>query len=321
MTRERFEQVERHGAWVDLSARAKWRLAGADRVRYLNGQVTNDVRKASRAAAILACVTDVKGRIVGDVFIRESPDGASFLLDAEADLREALAARLERYIVADDVEIEDVADHWRLWHRVAPSGASATHEDFNAGDGFVCEAWRFGDGGLDCWIPASGGSEPGAVPEFVRRSLNAPCLDAPEAETLRILRGIPRWPAELGEGAFPPEAGLEARAMDFAKGCYIGQEILSRMRTTGRMPRTLVRWEAAGGGVAIKAGEQLFREEDGGAWSAIGRITSAAAHPVTFQQTGLAYVKQGSADAHSRLLVGADVPRIEARVNISQISR
>ena len=319
MTRERFEQVEEAGAWVNLAQRAKWRLSGADRVRYLNGQVTNDVRKAAGKTSIYACVTDVKGRIVGDVFIRETPDGESLLLDAEADLREALGTRLERYIVADDVLIEDVTDQWRIWHRAPAVKAGTALDPLGLSGGLKYETWRFGGTGLDCWLPADAfGAE---VPEFVLATPQAPCLDPSEAEILRILRGIPRWPAELGAGAFPPEAGLEARAMDFTKGCYIGQEILSRMRTTGKLPRELVRWEAAGGSTPIRAGEQLFREDAGGAWTAIGRVTSVAVHPVTLQQTGLAYVKQGSADALSRLLVGEDVPRIEARVNISQISR
>ena len=316
MTRERFEQVAADGAWADLSGRAKWRVSGGDRVRYVNGQVTNDVRRATGGQAVYAMVTDAKGRIVGDVFIREAPDGQALLLDAEAGLREVLGARLERYIVADDVEIEDVTEGWCLWHRFG-SAAEEGVDDAKGGmageAGFCARASRFGVEGMDVWVPTG---EDGQRPDTA-----APVLDDGEVEALRILRGIPRWPAELGEGTFPPEAGLEERAMDFAKGCYIGQEILSRMRTTGKYPRKLVRWEAADAEVMVVAGEQMFGQGEGGTWHAAGRITSATVDPVSMKRTGLGFVKQGTVSAHSGLLVGADMPRIEARVNISQFSR
>src|SRR4051812_19684530 len=101
MTADTFERTGLQGAGVDLSRRAKWRLSGADAVRYLNGQVTNDVRRATAEASVYACVTNAKGRIEGDVQIHAATDG-SLLLDAEPDLREALGLRLEKYVVADD---------------------------------------------------------------------------------------------------------------------------------------------------------------------------------------------------------------------------
>ena len=160
MTPEQFQHLEKHGACVDLSARAKWRLSGVDAVRYLNGQVTNDVRKATAHEAIYACVTNAKGKIEGDVFIHVSPDGGALLLDAEPSLREPLAARLERYIVADDVELKDASDEWGLLHF---SGA-ATQEFEAWGRGYegifhVVKASRFGMCGFDVWTPrkAEGG--------------------------------------------------------------------------------------------------------------------------------------------------------------------
>jgi tRNA-modifying protein YgfZ len=301
MTAERFQQIGRDGAWADLSARAKWRLSGADRVRYLNGQVTNDVRKASTTVAIHACVTDAKGKVVGDVFVHAAPDGESLLIDAEAALREVLGARLERYIVADDTVLEDVTDDWQLWHGF---GSAADQADV-AG----VKASRFGAPGVDVWF-----SKTESRPAFS----TTPIADE-ELETLRILRGIPRYPEELGHGVFPQEAGLETAAMDFAKGCYIGQEILSRIRTSGKMPRELARWQAGEGSEGVAAGEHLFLSAE--ATSSLGVITSVTVHPETLQQTGLALVKHGALTVDSRLLVGVDVPRIKASVNISQIVR
>src|SRR5215831_2332972 len=101
-------------AFFHLSARAKLRVTGADRFRFLNGQITNDLRKASETAAIEACVLNTKGKVNAHIFVAAL--GESFLVDAEQELREMLRARLERYVIADDVQIEDVTSEFSLFH-------------------------------------------------------------------------------------------------------------------------------------------------------------------------------------------------------------
>src|SRR3954451_15447660 len=107
------------GAFVDLSARTKLRITGADRLRYLNGQITNDLRKATDVSPIEASVLSAKGKTEGHVFVR--PDNDTFLLDADAELRESLTARLERYVIADDVEIADLTDELSIFHMLGRS--------------------------------------------------------------------------------------------------------------------------------------------------------------------------------------------------------
>src|SRR5205823_13791979 len=87
-------------SFIDLSARAKFRVTGTDRFRFLNGQITNDLRKASEAVALEACVLNAKGKLNGHIFIAAL--GESFLVDAEPELGEPLRTRLERYVIADD---------------------------------------------------------------------------------------------------------------------------------------------------------------------------------------------------------------------------
>ncbi|HEU5312268.1 MAG TPA: hypothetical protein VFU08_00480, partial [Candidatus Udaeobacter sp.] len=91
---------------LDLSRHAKFRITGTDRLRFFNGQITNDLRKASETSAIEACILNAKGKIDAHVFV--SAPGECFLVDAEPELRETLKVRLERYVIADDVQIEDV---------------------------------------------------------------------------------------------------------------------------------------------------------------------------------------------------------------------
>ena len=263
---------------MNLSSRSKFRLTGNDRVRYLNGQVTNDVRRVKADETLYACVTDAKGRIVGDVFVHAMEN--ALLLDAEAGLRETLGMRLERYIVADDVELTDVTEEWQLWHVwESATGTPVRRERWI--DGQECPSYclssnRFSVEGVDLWLPADA-----APPTFG----SLPILSEADLETWRILQKVPRWPHELNAETFPPEAGLETRAMDFTKGCYIGQEILSRIKTTGKMPRELVTFESE---VAVNLGDEIL------AGKPVGTVTSVATHPETGKTVGLAMVRQGT---------------------------
>src|SRR5438874_7594245 len=93
----------RQSGLLDFSERTKLRITGSDRLRFLNGQITNDVRKATESTAIEACVLNAKGKLNAHLFLSAGPD--CFWIDANPELREALRARLERYVIADDVQI------------------------------------------------------------------------------------------------------------------------------------------------------------------------------------------------------------------------
>lgn len=310
MTAERFRHIDQHGACVDLSSRAKFLLTGADRIRYLNGQATNDVRKASAEEAIYACVTNAKGKMEADVFIHAAEGGQALLLDAEEVLREPLGSRLDRYIVADDVQLLDVTDQWRLWHFFGP--AARKHEAGSGERGVsAVKVSRYGVAGVDVWVPVNTEYE---IP-------NAECLNATELETWRICAGIPRWPCELNGDTFPPEAGLESKAMDFNKGCYIGQEVLSRIKTTGKMPRHLIRFkvrslDSSAMETSPPQSWKVAVRADDGAVREVGVVTSACLHPFLDHWAGLAYVRSGAALADSVLLAGSEPTRIFPQLEI-----
>lgn len=303
MNLQTYQRLMAQGGWVNLSDRAKWRLTGADRVRYLNGQVTNDVRRTAPDAALYACVTNLKGKVEGDVFIHTEAD--SLLLDAEAGLRDSLGVRLEKYIIADDAALEDVTDQWQLWHVFGPAADALLTDGGQQSLVRPIRCQRLGFPGADIWLAAD--AQPPISPEEV--------LSPEEFETLRILQRIPRYPNELNPDTFPQEAGMETRAMSFTKGCYIGQEILSRIKTTGKMPRQLVAWEAIDGEIA--AGETLFMPVHGGEPKPIGLVTSVTRDPVSQKQLGLGFIKHGSSVLDSGLLVGGDVPKLATSVKIS----
>jgi tRNA-modifying protein YgfZ len=272
-----YARARAHGAVIDLSDRAKWRLRGADRVRYLNGQVTNDIRRLSGSAAMEACVTTAKGKLCGAIYVSASLD---FLrIDSDGELRESLAARLERYIISDDAVLEDMSEEEFLLHVIAPEAPRIERAETRF-------ATRFGTRGFD--LVASIAEKARVLEELTSRYQ---LVGGDIAECLRIEAGVPRWGAELNEDTLPPEAGLDRATIDYHKGCYIGQEVISRIKSVGHVNRTLTGFTAA---EALAPGMTLHpaAEPEKNA----GTITSATWSFGLETWAGLGYLKRASAD-------------------------
>ena len=273
------------GAFFDLSPRVKLRITGADAFRFLNGQISNDLRKATANFAIQASVLNAKGKLNANVFI--SADANSFVLDADPEVHEELRARIERYIIADDVQIEDVSDRFAILHvtgQVQPGAFRAAR---------TVRANRFGCDGWDVWL------ERGEL-ERVRQELSAAFVfcDDECAEVFRIERGIPRWGRELTDQIIPTEANLEATSIDYSKGCYIGQEVISRIKMSGQTNKRLCGLISISG-APLQAGLRLLSSEDDG--KEIGWITSASRSPRLEKEIALGYVKRGFNSTGTRL--------------------
>ncbi len=276
------------GAVIDLSTRTKLRLSGADRLRYLNGQISNDLRKATETAAIHACVLNAKGKIDADIFL--AADGEAFVLDADAGMAEALSARLDRYIIADDVQVEDITDEFALFHVIgAPAPALSAKAKARA-------ATRFGEVGTDLWVEHT-------QRELAWQELSCalPGMSGANAEIWRIERGLPRWGRELTGEIIPTEANLETSVVDFAKGCYIGQEVISRIKMSGQTNKRLCGLRGAGS-KALPAGGRLIApdgEKD------VGWITSSAVSP-RYGTIALGFLKRGFQEAGLQLHVRSE---------------
>ena len=263
-------------AFLDFSGRTKLRVTGNDRLRFLNGQVTNDVRKAGEAVAVEACVLNAKGKMNAHIFVSAAPD--CFWLDADRELREALPVRLERYVIAADVQIENVTDRLSIFHvlsRAAP----------NLSDCRIVSLRRFAEPGWDIWADA-------AAHEDVSRQLSSTFdhLDPATAEIMRIEEGIPRWGRELTEEIIPIEANLEERTVDYEKGCYIGQEVISRIKMSGQTNKRLCGLISLDG-VPLQAGMRLASAPEKG--KEAGWITSATRSEKIGKEIALGYVKRG----------------------------
>jgi len=272
---------------IDLCDRAKYKATGTDCKRFLNGQLTNNMLALQPGLAMYACALTAKGKLSADLYVAETRD--AYYLDAESLLRESLQARLEKYLIADDVTLEDVTDEFGLFHVIDPESTGPRSQQLPSvgvlaeSGGFLVESNRFGVHGIDLWFPAG---RTAAVQEMLKQSP----ADSQTAENLRIEQGIARWGYELSAEVLPKEAGLDDRAISYTKGCYLGQEVISRIKSIGHVNRHL-RGLVPPDGIVIESGDKLFNSDEPG--KEIGRITSVGRRRKRAGTIALGYVRRG----------------------------
>jgi tRNA-modifying protein YgfZ len=274
----------RQAIFFDLSQRAKFRITGADRLRFLNGQITNDLRKTSETSAIEACVLNAKGKTDAHIYV--SAPGDSFLVDVASDLRETLKIRLERYVIADDVQIEDVTEQLSLFHVLSQQAPALEH-------GRIVSVRRFAEPGWDIWGDSV--QHHGSLQELSSRWT---FCDSDATEVMRIEQGIPRWGRELTSDIIPIEANLEQRAIDYQKGCYIGQEVISRIKMSGQTNKRLCGLISLDD-LPLRPRMKLAAPSAPG--KEIGWITSATRSETIGKEIALGYVKRGFNNAGTKL--------------------
>jgi folate-binding protein YgfZ len=206
-------------AWVP-GPRTLLRITGEDRLRFLNGQVTQDLKKLSPGQTVRSAIITSKGRLEADLHIAAMPD--SLLLETDFTLHDSIRTRLQKFIVADDVLVEDISTSYILAH--FPGLSSPPPQAPSDCLLFTCP--RFRETGIDLWIPSTSSWRPTPSP-------------LTDWEPLRIARGLPLWEIDVGPDTLPPEAGFESDAISSTKGCYIGQEVISRLRSVGHVNRHL----------------------------------------------------------------------------------
>jgi len=247
-----------HGGWMRPGERALFTLEGPDAARYLNGQLSCNILRVPPGTARTGCLLTAKGKLCAHVHVWAGP--SSFFLECESILLDDVQARLEKYLIADDVSV------------TAELSADPPVHVFGqpAPDGYLRIA-RLGVEGYDCSAPPDG------VPE----------ASPQEIELLRIERGLPVWGRELAPETLVQEARLEESAVDFDKGCYVGQEVVSRLKSVGRVNSRLFGFVGALGeppasGLVL---HPLEHPE-----MVAGRITSHALHFELAQTVALGYL-------------------------------
>jgi folate-binding protein YgfZ len=273
----------------DLSAHAKIAVTGSDRVRWLNGMATNNVRDLAPGHGVYAFLLNAQGRIQADLYVFQR--GESLLVDTERGQREKVLQLFDHYIIADDVEIADVSDKFTA---LGLTGPESRHVLERAGIAvpdlaplqFAEVPWqhalqhktvtllRSGEEVRESWqlwiAPELAGELWGPLLKAGARPTGTGALNL-----FRISRGIPQFGVDIRERDLPQETG-QTRALNFTKGCYLGQEIVERIRSRGAVHRQFTAFVVEGTlpepGTKILAGEKDEKE--------VGEITSSAILPL-----------------------------------------
>jgi folate-binding protein YgfZ len=293
---DEFNALTKSAGWLDLSNRSRLCLLGADRAKFLHGQVTNDINGLAEHTGCYAALVNAKGKMESDLFAYRLAE--EILLDFEPGLADAVRARLESFIIAEDVEVADVAPHFGLLSVQGPKAAAvlATLElpvpetEFSlaktADEIFVVNQPRLGSAGFDLFVPVD------ALADWKSRvAEHAPLCSETAFEKARVLATVPLFGKDFTSNNLAPECGIEARAISYAKGCYIGQEIISRIRSRGKVNRILrgLRLDgAAVEGDAIYLGEKQ-----------VGTLSSVITEP----DAALAIVHRDAAELGTALRV------------------
>ena len=251
---------------------------GPDAPAFLQGQFTNDLGKMTTGGSAYGLWLDRRGRVVADSQVVRGPaEGDYFLVSQRSDPTN-LAAHLRGHIIADEVELGDETGAWRgLALLGAGTGAwlaSARRP------GFFFPGRRSRDESFEWLVPASDWAE------AERAVSGVSALDPSAVELLRIRAAIPSVPADIGPADIPNEGGLDAEAISYSKGCYLGQEVMARVKALGRVRRRLVRVGGAGEPPHLPAA--LWRGEE-----RAGDLRSAARDGEGYE--GLALVTVGAA--------------------------
>ncbi len=224
---------------------AAWlRVTGEDSFNFLQGQFTNDLRLLAKDGAVYGLWLNHKGRVLADSFVLRGATG-EFWIGSYFCSGTLIRERLEAFIIADDVVVEDVSAEWR--------GVSLLG-DVEADMKIGIDAGGLSFVGRRTVQPHREFVYPASSEEIVSsRIAGMREISATELEQLRILDGIPAVPADIGPGELPNEGALEVVAISYVKGCYLGQEVMARLKTMGQVRRRLLRVEGIGAVPALPA--------------------------------------------------------------------
>ena len=281
-----YDTLHRTAAWIDLSDRGKIRVTGRDRVRFLHNLLSNDVKGLSPGQSSYHFLLNAQGRIQGDanLFVYED----RMLIDCEPEMTGRIIAHLRRYIIGDQVGLEDATAGMATIAVEGPGAAEA------AAEAPACSL----TGETGRWFLVGRNEANGLVAR-----LGLPEATAAEARIVRVENVIPRYGEDFFETTLPQET-QQTRAICFTKGCYLGQEIVERIRARGQVHKLLVRVgidgadPPAAGSPVNASGQQA------------GTLTSPVYSPGLGHSLGLAILRRELAEPGAALEVAGRAARV-----------
>lgn len=288
----------------DLGWRSKIVLTGSDRVRWLNGMATNNIRDLAPGHGVYNFLLNAQGRIQADLYAFNR--GESLLVDLERSQRDKVLQLFDHYIIADDVEIADVSEKLSPIGLTGPESRSVLERaDIAVPEltwlQFADLTWReipitvvrSGEEAKESWQVWIAPAHVNALWDSVEKAGAKP-TGTTALNLFRIARGIPQFGVDIRDKDLPQETG-QTRALNFTKGCYLGQEIVERIRSRGAVHRQFTVFDVEGALPA--AGAKILIEE-----KEVGEITSSADLPLPTgnRAVALGYLRREPLDKHLR---------------------
>ena len=311
---EEYYAVRRAVGILDLSNRAVLEFTGADRLSYLQGLISNDLRVAPSGEGIYAAFLSQQGKILADCRALTTDD--SFIVDFWEPLKPKILDHLHRYLVADEVEIADLNDRYAILSIQGPESEillekfvpkdqqpqkTLAHSLAQVGgvEMRICRYRHTGEDGFDLMVPLAEIESLARQLTEAAASYSGRWVGEKAHEMLRIEAGIPRYGVDMTEDNLILETGL-THAVSFNKGCYLGQEVVERIRSRGHVNKALT-------GLIIDgknpppAGSKILSDE-----KEIGTITSSTHSPALESAVALGYLHRDHRSRGTQVLVRYD---------------
>ena len=312
--REEFAALISGCGVYDLGFRARISLNGGDRVRWMNGMVTNNIRDLATGHGVYAFLLNPQGRILGDMFVFNL--GETLVVETDRSQLEKILATFDHYIIMDDVEVTNISEEWTALGLAGPmsrgvlNAAGISVPELQPLQTHVAHC-QCDCGCLECMVVRGEDErresyEIWLAPKDVLKTWHglltagATPVGSEALERLRIASGVPLYGVDIRERDLPQETE-QARALNFNKGCYVGQEIVERIRSRGNVHRKFSGFLIEGAGNVV-AGDKIISGE-----KEVGEITSAGVVPTPSGErtAALGYIRREVGTPGREVTIGA----------------
>lgn len=321
-TKDEYDAASGGLAVYDMSYRGKLRLGGKECLKFMQGMLSNDVLKLENGKGTYATLLNVKGRMIADLYIYR--DGQDALMDMEQGLNEKVSELFLKYRLSYKATIDDVTEKYAQLCYIGPkstqyfsrilgedlsnlSELSFVKSEIEGVEVFVVKVKRTALSSFELYVPVA--SEALITSHFLKSldDISPQFIGFDTYEILRVEAGIPTYGVDMDENTIPIEAGLWD-ALNFEKGCYIGQEVIARIKWRGHVNRHLVGFELDGE-IRPGVGDKIYIDE-----KEIGYVTSSVFSYRINKYIALGYIRREYKEQGTRIRVVSSEKEISCAV-------
>lgn len=309
-------------AVIDFSNRGKIRLSGKECFKFMQGMLSNDVMNLDSGRGVYATLLNVKGKMLADLYLYK--DGDQAFIDLEQGLNHSVCDLFLKYRLSYKAKIEDVTDRYIQLYFIGPKSteflSTLFDEDLSKLDNlnfikkkiedvelFVTNVRRSKEQGFDMYIPVDSAYTVRNLLIKKHGGLEPKFIGIQTYEVLRIEAGIAKYGVDMNDSTIPIEAGLWD-GLNFEKGCYIGQEVIARIKWRGRVNRHLVGLEIEGETTADSQ-DKIYNEE-----KVIGFVTSSVYSYGRNKIICMAYIRREFKEPQTEVYVLIDGKKTPGKV-------